>query len=75
MVVCSSTISSTNHFFSFQLPALQKRERKIIHMAVMGPLENSAKKQKVVDGISRFEALKSYTTVVSDTGEINAIKE
>ncbi len=44
-------------------------------MAVMETVGNVAKKQKVVDGINRFEALKSYTTVVSDTGEINAIKE
>ncbi len=36
--------------------------------------ESIAKKQKI-DGINRFEALKTHTVVVADTGEFNAIKE
>ncbi len=45
-------------------------------MTVMTEVEGNvaAKKQKV-NGVNRFEVLKSYTTVVADTGEINAMKE
>ncbi len=42
--------------------------------SMMETQERIAKKQKI-DGINRFEALKTHTIVVADTGEINAIKE